>query len=140
MRRQRRRRESGRNPGAFRAGPVPVTKPAQHMVAEHTPANRELIAIADRKGVIPPTTLDPGRADASRQLSALTGTAFDQQYMAQQEQDHELQLALYRQQAQSGIDPELRAFAAKYRPMVEAHAQMARAALNSVAVPASQAR
>ena len=60
--------------------------------------------------------------------------------MAQQVQDHELQLALYRQQAQSGIDPELRAFAAKYLPMVEAHAQMARAALNSVAVPASQAR
>ncbi len=113
---------------------------AQHMVAEHTAANRELIAIAGRKGVVPPTTLDPGRANASRQLSALTGTAFDQQYMAQQVQDHELQLALYRQQAQSGVDPELRAFAAKYLPMVEAHAQMARAALNSVAAPASQAR
>jgi putative membrane protein len=108
---------------------------AQHMITEHTPANRELIAIAGRKGVIPPTTLDPGRANASRQLSALTGTTFDQQYMAQQVQDHELQLALYRQQAQSGVDPELRAFAAKYRPMVEGHAQMARSVLNSVAVP-----
>ena len=108
---------------------------AQQMIAEHTAANRELIAIAGRKGVIPPTTLDPGRVNASRQLSTLTGATFDQQYMAQQVQDHELQLALFRQQAQSGTDPELRAFAAKYLPAVEAHTQMARAVLNSVAVP-----
>jgi len=109
---------------------------AQQMINDHTGANRELIAIAGRKGVTPPTTLDPGRVNANRQLSTLTGAAFDQQYMAQQVQDHELQLALFRQQAQSGIDPELLAFAAKYLPTVEAHLQMAREGLNSVAVPA----
>ena len=109
---------------------------AQQMIADHTTANRELIAIAGRKGVMPPTSLDPGRVNANRQLSALTGAAFDQQYMAQQVQEHALQLALFRQEAQSGIDPELRAFAAKYLPAVEGHARMAQSILNSVAVPA----
>jgi putative membrane protein len=114
-----------------------VQRFGEQMVSEHTVANRELIAIAGRKGVVPPTTLDPGRVNANRQLSALTGPQFDQQYMAQQAQDHELQAALFRQQAQSGTDPELRAYAAKWLPHVEQHAQMARSLLNSVASPAA---
>lgn len=107
---------------------------ARHMIDEHTTANRELIALAGRKGVTPPTTLDPGRVNVNRQLSELGGADFDRQYMAQQVQDHELQAALFRQQAQSGIDPELRAYAAKHLPAVEGHARMARQVLNSVAV------
>jgi putative membrane protein len=105
---------------------------AKQMVEDHTGANKELVAIAGRKGVIPPTTLDPGRVNANRQLSNLTGREFDQQYMLQQAQDHELQLALFQQEAQAGLDPELRAFAAKYLPVVQAHAQMAQSVLTGV--------
>ncbi|GGC62763.1 hypothetical protein GCM10011504_46180 [Siccirubricoccus deserti] len=109
----------------------------EHMERDHSAANQELIAIAGRKGVIPPTTLDPGRVNANRQLSMLSGTAFDQQYMIQQVQDHELQLALFRQQAQSGSDPDLKAFAAKYLPVVQAHANAAQQLLDSVSLPAA---
>jgi putative membrane protein len=111
----------------------------QHMEQDHTAANQELMTIAGRKGVTPPSSLDPGRINANRQLSMLTGPAFDQQYMVQQVQDHELQLALFRQQAQSGADPEVKAFAVKYLPVVQAHAAMAQQVLDSVSLPAAPA-
>jgi putative membrane protein len=110
---------------------------AEHMVQDHTAANQELMTIARRKGVTPPTTLDPGRVNANRQLSMLNGAAFDQQYMLQQVQDHELQLALFRQQAQSSADPELKAFATKYLPVVQAHTVAAKQVLDSVSLPSA---
>jgi putative membrane protein len=120
---------------ARRSSNPAVRQFAQRMVAEHRLANRELAAIGSRAGVAPPTALDEGRGDAERRLSALTGAEFDRRYMAQQAQDHALQLALFRRQARSGIDPELRAFVARHLPVVEAHAHMAEAVLDSVAVP-----
>jgi putative membrane protein len=110
---------------------------AAQMERDHTAMNQELMAIARRKGVTPPTALDPGRVNANRQLSMLTGTAFDQQYMIQQVQDHDLQLALFQEEAQFGTDPELKAFAAKYLPVVQAHANQARQVLNSVSLPSA---
>jgi putative membrane protein len=112
-----------------------VRQYADQMVAEHTQANRELMAIAGRKGVVPPTALDPGRINVSRQLAMVTGPDFDRQYMAQQAQDHELQAALFRQQASAGTDPELRAFAQKWLPSVEAHAEMARSIRQQLDTP-----
>jgi putative membrane protein len=109
----------------------------QHMEQDHTAANQELTTIAGRKGVTPPSSLDPGRVNANRQLSMLTGVAFDQQYMLQQVQDHQLQLALFQQEAQSGSDPELKAFAAKYLPVVQSHAVAAQQLLDSVSLPST---
>jgi putative membrane protein len=113
---------------------------AQQMVQEHSGANQELMVLAGRKGVTPPTGPDQAHIDANRQLSQLTGPAFDQQYMLQQVQDHELQAALYRQEATSGTDPDVRAFAAKYLPVVQSHEAMAKQILQSVSVPAPPAQ
>lgn len=109
---------------------------AQHMVQDHSGANQELMVLANRKRVTLPAGPGQARIDANRQLSQLTGTAFDQQYMLQQVQDHELQASLFRQQAMGGGDPDLRAFAAKYLPVVESHEAMAKQILESVSVPA----
>ena len=121
---------------AARRSSNPVVRQfAQRMVAEHWAANRKLAAICSRRGVMPATTADEGRMEAERRLSALTGAEFDREYMAQQSQDHELQLALLRRQARYGVDPELRTFVAKHLPVIEAHAHMAQAVLDSVAAP-----
>jgi putative membrane protein len=118
---------------ASRVSSPAVRQFAQRMVAECGVVNRELGAIARRRGVTPPTAPDPERAEATRRLSTLTGPAFERGYMAQQMREHEWRLALFRRQARSGADPEVRAFAEKYLPVVEAHARMAEAVLDSVA-------
>jgi putative membrane protein len=94
---------------------------AAEMVADHTPADKELMAIAAKKNVVPPSSPDAARSAVATQLSALSGTAFDQQYLSSQRQDHELQIKLYTDEAQTGTDPELRAFAAKYLPILQRH-------------------
>lgn len=119
-----------------RASHPAVREFGARMVQEHEAVNRDLIALARRKGVVPPSILDPTRGNLRDQLAGLSGPGFDQQYIAQQIQDHDLQAALFREQAQSGVDPELRAFAARTLPDIEAHGQQARSLLVELAPPA----
>jgi len=116
-----------------------VKRFAEQMVQDHSGANQELVVLANRRRVTLPAGPDQARIEANRQLSQLNGTAFDQQYMLQQVQDHQLQAALFRQAATSGGDPELRAFAAKHLPVVESHEAMAKQILDSISVPAPPA-
>jgi len=108
---------------------------AQRIVAERTMIDREISAVARHRGVQRPAAPDPGHTEAGNELSSYAGAAFDQRYLAQQVQEHELQRNLFRKQAQEGTDAELRAFAERYLPVLEAHARMARAVLDSVADP-----
>lgn len=96
----------------------------QTMVAEHTQMNQDLIAVASAKGVTPPSAPDPGRQAVAAQLAELEGAEFDRQYVQQQLADHEATLTLFRNQASSGQDPELRAFAQRYAPVIERHVGM----------------
>jgi putative membrane protein len=102
-----------------------VRQYAQRMIKEHTLANQELMQLAKQKQIAPPTTL--GKYEAVRaQLSQLSGQAFDQAYLNDAGvNSHMENLAVHRRQAQLGRDPELKAYAAKYTPIVTAHLQMA---------------
>jgi putative membrane protein len=93
------------------------------MVQDHTPQDKELVALAVKKGVTPPAGPDAAHTAISQQLSTLSGRTFDQQYLASQQQDHQLQVKLYQEEAQNGTDPDVRAFAAKYLPTLQHHLQ-----------------
>lgn len=96
------------------------------MVTQHSQANRELTSIASSKGLTAPTAPDPGRKAVSTALESLSGPAFDQQYVQQQLADHEVQLSLFQNEAQRGQDPDLRAFAERYTPVIRQHIDMLR--------------
>lgn len=111
---------------AQQAGSPAVRQFGQRMVQEHTRMNEQLIAIAAQDGVTPPSAPDPGRQAVSAQLGQLQGAAFDRQYVQQQLADHEATLTLFQEQAASGTDPELRAFAQAGVPIIEEHIAMLR--------------
>jgi len=107
------------------------------MVQDHTPADKELVALAMKKGVTPPTSPDVAQTAVSQQLSTLSGVTFDQQYLASQQQDHQLQVKLYQDEAQNGTDPDIRAFATTNLPMLQRHLQEVQAVMpTSTASPA----
>ena len=97
----------------------------QHMIADHTPNNKELMALAERKGLMPPTTLDARHAQKAAMLKATSGAAFDSAYIKGEIDGHREMAALMQTEMQSGTDPDLKAFAKKTLPVVQEHLEMA---------------
>lgn len=104
-----------------------VRKYAQQMIDEHTKVNKELMSLATKKGVTPPTTIGPKYEAVRAKLSKLSGKNFDSAYMKEAGiTAHSQQADLFQRQAGQGQDPDLKAFAAKTLPAVQMHLQMAR--------------
>ncbi len=103
-----------------------VRKYAKQMIQDHTRANKELMAIATKKGVTPPKTIGPKYEAVRAKLAKLSGKEFDQAYMQEAGvKAHAEQEALFQRQSQQGQDPQLQAFATKTLPIVRHHLQMA---------------
>src|ERR1700737_1076070 len=83
------------------------------MVTDHSKANSELMALAKEEGVSLPAAKSPGKWKS------------DKDYMDMMVKDHHADLAEFQKEAQSGTDPDVKAFAAKGAKMVSAHLKLA---------------
>lgn len=90
-----------------------VKKFGNKMVAEHGKANSELMALAKEEGVTLPGAKSPGKWKS------------DKDYMDDMVKDHQKDLAEFQKEAQSGTDPDVKAFATKGAKMVSAHLKLA---------------
>ena len=90
-----------------------VKKFGNRMVTDHSKANSELMALAKEEGVSLPGAKGPGKWKS------------DKDYMDMMVKDHQADLAEFQKEAQSGTDPDLKAFAAKYSKVVQQHLNMA---------------
>lgn len=115
-----------------RASDASVRDFGRRMVQQHSQANQELMQIASRLGVSPPTTLSPAAQAVQSQLQQLSGSSFDRQYLEQQYADHSVQLTMFRFAADNAANPELRSFAQKNAPVVEQHLDTLRSMFPSV--------
>ena len=111
---------------SVRAGSEDVREFGRMMITIHDSMNQELATLASQKGVLAPTSADPGRSAVAGMLEELSGPAFDRQYVAQQLADHQTSLTVFQGQQRLGSDPQLRAFAERYAPEVERHIEMLR--------------
>jgi len=98
-----------------------VRKFAQHMVKDHSRANKELMAVAEKTGYTLSKSMDAKHKALAEKLSRMEGAGFDRHYMRAQVQDHEEAVALFESYAQNGEDRELKAFAAKTLPTLQEH-------------------
>jgi putative membrane protein len=102
-----------------------VKRFAQHMIDDHTKANAELRALADKKGVrLPAVTDDDHQKDAAR-MAELKGVDFDRAYAAVMLSDHQKAVALFEQHPGKGKDADVRAYAEKTLPTLRKHLTMA---------------
>jgi putative membrane protein len=104
-----------------KAGNAAVREFGRMMATEHTRMNEDLIAIASKKGVTPPSSPDEGREAVADTLEQLSGNEFDRQYIPQQLADHEVELTLFENQSERGQDAELKQFAQQYTPVIQRH-------------------
>ncbi len=101
-----------------------VKQYGQEMVEEHTRANQELMQLAMQKKVELPTEMSSQNKALTARLSGLSGTSFDTAYKQAMLDSHKQAIALFQAQSQQGQDPELKAWATKTLPNLQAHLQM----------------
>jgi putative membrane protein len=102
-----------------------VRELGQKMIDDHTKANDQLNKIATRTGIALPTEVTPEQKADYDRLSALSGDAFDQAYMDLVKTDQQQAISLFQDEAQSGVDPELKTLAKNTLPALRQHHQLA---------------
>jgi putative membrane protein len=99
-----------------------VKKFGQMMIDDHGKANTELKALAGKKNITLPSDEGPHKSTKER-LSGLNGPAFDKAYVDAMMTDHNNDIKDFEYQANSGTDPDVKAFAAKTLPTLKKHLQ-----------------
>ena len=95
---------------------------AQMMVTDHTGANSELTMIATNKAV----TLPEDKTNVEK-WSNRSAKDFDQEYIEKMVSDHKEAVELFEKEAKNGEDADLKAFAEKTLPTLQAHLDKAKA-------------
>jgi putative membrane protein len=97
-----------------------VKKIGSTMVADHSKANAELMAIAKKKGV------DLSKEKAK--MKHLNDANFDKDYINAMVKDHEGDLSAFQAEAKNGSDADVKAFASKTSAVIKKHLDMVKAA------------
>jgi putative membrane protein len=108
------------------ASSADVKKFAQQMITDHTKANRELLALANRKRLKAASAMDAEHRQMRDRLAKMSGAEFDREYMAGQVKDHVDTVALFEKQARDGQDADLKKWATDTLPHLREHLRMAR--------------
>jgi putative membrane protein len=94
---------------------------AQMMVNDHSKANDELKGLADQKKVDLPDDPKPEHKATRDRLEKMSGDAFDRAYLDHMVKDHEKAVNLFSRESKSGHDADVKAWAGKTLPTLQAH-------------------
>ena len=109
----------------------------QKMSEEHEKLNSSMAAIADSIGMRLPKNLNKSDQAQYQKLSALSGEAFDKEYLACMLRDHHENMREFRVESQTTTDPDLRALVERGEKIVREHLILAGklAVQNGVPIP-----
>jgi putative membrane protein len=103
-----------------------VVRFGQRMMADHGKVNAELARIAKREAIVLPQERAVEQNPLVKKLTALRGAEFDREYMKAMVEDHEADVAKFRDKADSAVAPEVKTFAQKTLPTLEEHLKAAK--------------
>jgi putative membrane protein len=96
----------------------------QRMVTDHGKGNRELMGLAQKKGVVLP---NDDSTMKSKAVSVTSGGVFDKAYAKAMVSDHEEDIKAFEKEAASGSDPDVKKWANETLPTLRMHLDMAKA-------------
>ena len=102
-----------------------VKRFGQRMVEDHGRSNQEMMVLAQRKEITPPSSVGAEHQRTYDDLAKLRGRAFDRAYAQAMVKDHQEDLQAYQEEAANGTDPDVKAFAARHVPLLQEHLRMA---------------
>lgn len=92
----------------------------ERMVRDHGAANEQLADVAQRAGLTLPSEMEEKHRKMVEKLTALRGEELDQAYMKEMVEDHQHDVAEFREQAEQGAS-EVDRWAAQTLPTLESH-------------------
>lgn len=98
---------------------------AQKMVVDHGKAGDELKALAAKKGVTLPATLDDEHKAMLDKLQKASADDFDDTYSDMMHGDHDKAVSLFSDTAKNSRDPDIKLFASKTLPTLKTHQMLA---------------
>jgi putative membrane protein len=98
----------------------------QRMVDDHSKANDQLMGLASKDNFSIPDRIDAKDQAMIDRLSSLTGSTFDRDYMRRMVVDHEEDIAKFQREANSGTNPDLKAWASNTLPTLQDHLHQAK--------------
>lgn len=110
--------------GVQRATDPELKRFSQQMIDEHTRMNRELMTLASQKRIPLPRTVDARARFCAQSLAGLSGEEFDRCYAKAQLVVHMDAVATFEAEAERGLDPDMKALAAKALPHIKDHLKM----------------
>jgi putative membrane protein len=93
-----------------------VKKVAEKIESDHKDANQELMALAEKKGVV--------LSKNEPKIDTMSGTDFDKEYLAMMVKDHEKNITAFEKEAKDGEDADVKAWAEKTLPTLKEHLKM----------------
>ena len=103
-----------------------VKKFAEHMIADHEKANKELKVAAKNANIEVPTKMSADDQKLYEKVKAAKGAEFDKVYMAAQITAHDEAVAVFSGATKGVKDPGLKAFAEKTLPVIKEHQEHAK--------------
>jgi putative membrane protein len=100
---------------------------AKIMVKDHSAAADQLKAVAMKKGIALPEKLSDKSQGICDDMSKKSGADFDKAYMAQMVSDHSDAVSAFTDEAKSGNDADIKAWAGTTLPTIMHHLDMAKA-------------
>ena len=91
------------------------------MVNDHTAINRDLKALAAQKGVTLPDSLNAKHQGMVDKMKALTGSQFDDAYIASMIKDHKMDAKEFKAQSGETKDADIKSFVHKSITVVDGH-------------------
>jgi putative membrane protein len=98
---------------------------AQQMVKDHSTALNELTQLAQSKNITLPEGLPDDATALQSKLSSASGKALDKDYMDSMVDDHKKDVSEFQDASQNAKDPDVKQWAAKTLPTLQAHLQKA---------------
>jgi putative membrane protein len=105
---------------AMKQGGESVKKVASTIASERGSSNKEMLALAKKKGL--------GLGTDKIKPRSMGTKAYDKQYVYTTTHDYQEDIGLFQKAAQSGDDKDIKAWAAKTLPMLKAHLGMLKSA------------
>jgi len=97
----------------------------QHMIDDHSKVNKQLMALAQQKGLhVSNSATDADHVALLGKLDGLNGSEFDREYLQQQAAEHQKAIDKFQTAANSGADRDVRDFAAATLPSLREHLAM----------------